>query len=43
MDIPNRDYQITTFDGGWYFKEAHKHQRPVSPGIFVNVSTTGGK
>lgn len=41
MDIPNRDYQITTFDGGW-IKEAHKHQRPVSPGIFVNASTTGG-
>ncbi len=40
LDIPNRDYSITTFDGGW-IKEAHKHQREVSHGTFVNSSTTG--
>lgn len=39
-DLPNRNFQIISFDGAW-IKEAHKHKRPVSPGIHVISSTTG--
>lgn len=40
LDIPNRNYVFTTFDGGW-IKEAHRHDRPLQVGMFVNESTTG--
>lgn len=39
-DIPNRSFRLITFDGGW-IKEAHKHERPVKYGIYINSSTTG--
>ena len=39
-DIPNRGFQLVTFDGGW-IKEAHRHERPVQYGLYVNESTTG--
>lgn len=41
VDLPNRDYSMTTFDGGW-IKEAHRHDRKLQYGMFVNSSTTGG-
>lgn len=41
MDMPTADYTMLTLDGGWA-KEAHIHERPVSYGILVNDSTTGG-
>ena len=40
LDLPNRNYVMTTFDGGW-IKEAHRHDRPLQYGMFVNESTTG--
>lgn len=39
-DIPDRGFRLVTFDGGW-IKEAHRHERPLQYGIFVNSSTTG--
>lgn len=39
-DLPNRNFQMVTFDGGW-IKEAHRHTRPLQYGMFVNSSTTG--
>lgn len=41
VDFPESDYVLGTLDGGWA-KEAHIHERPVSYGIHVNDSTTGG-
>ncbi len=41
VDLPNRDYQMTTFDGSW-IKETHRHDRPLTYGISLNSSTTGG-
>ena len=41
FDMPRADYTLLTLDGGWA-KEAHIHERPVSYGILVNDSTTGG-
>lgn len=41
LDIPSRGFEITTFSGGWS-REAHRYRQPLSPGIFVNSSTTGG-
>ena len=41
IDMPRSDYTMLTLDGGWA-KEAHIHERPVSYGILVNDSTTGG-
>ena len=41
FDLPRADYTMLTLDGGWA-KEAHIHERPVSYGILVNDSTTGG-
>ncbi len=41
FDLPRADYTMLTLDGGWA-KEAHVHERPVSYGILVNDSTTGG-
>jgi alpha-galactosidase len=40
LDIPNRGFRMVTFDGGW-IKEAHRHERPVEYGLYVNSSTTG--
>ena len=40
VDMPNNDFNIITLDGGW-IKEAHKHVRQLSYGIYVNSSTTG--
>lgn len=40
LDLPSADYNLITFDGGW-IKEAHKHTRELSYGIYVNESTTG--
>lgn len=40
LDMPNDGYSLFTFDGGW-IKEAHKHGRKLSYGIYVNSSTTG--
>ncbi len=39
-DMPNRGYRLVTFDGGW-IREAHRHERPVQYGLYVNESTTG--
>lgn len=41
IDIPNRNYHLSTFDGNW-IKEAHIHTRPITPGMHVNASCTGG-
>ena len=41
FDMPSADYTMLTLDGGWA-KETHIHERPVSYGILVNDSTTGG-
>lgn len=40
VDLPNKSYRLVTFDGGW-IKEAHRHERPVAYGLYVNSSTTG--
>jgi len=40
VDLPDRNFTLVTFDGGW-IKEAHRHDRPLGPGIVVNSSTTG--
>jgi alpha-galactosidase len=40
MDIPNRSFRLITLDGGW-IKEAHRHERTLEYGIYVNSSTTG--
>lgn len=40
VDLPNDRYRMITFDGGW-IKEAHRHERPVTHGMFVSSSTTG--
>lgn len=41
MDMPDECFQMYTLDGGW-IKEANLHKRPVSYGITINSSTTGG-
>ena len=40
MDLPNRGYKLTTLDGDW-IQEAHRSDRVLMPGCFVNQSTTG--
>ncbi|HSN65589.1 MAG TPA: alpha-galactosidase, partial [Fusibacter sp.] len=40
IDLPNRNFQMTTFDGGW-IKETHRNDRVVTAGMHVNASTTG--
>lgn len=40
VDLPDKGYKLVTFDGGW-IKEAHKHERPINYGIYINSSTTG--
>lgn len=41
LDLPNRGYRMTTFDGSW-IKETHRHDRPLAYGVSLNSSTTGG-
>ncbi len=40
IDLPDRGFDLVTFDGAW-IAEAHKHVRPLAPGIYVNSSITG--
>ncbi|MBE3102131.1 MAG: alpha-galactosidase [Firmicutes bacterium] len=40
VDIPNRSFRLLTLDGGW-IKEAHRHERVLEYGLYVNSSTTG--
>ena len=40
IDIPNRNYSLVTFHGGW-IKETHRQDRTLQYGLFVNESTTG--
>ncbi|MDR2538598.1 MAG: alpha-galactosidase, partial [Bifidobacteriaceae bacterium] len=40
VDLPNRNFSLTTFDGAWS-KEAQTHTRPLAPGIYINSSNTG--
>lgn len=40
IDLPARNVHLLTIDGGW-IKEAHKHTRPLSYGLYVNESLTG--
>jgi len=39
-DLPDEGFRLVTFDGGW-IKEAHRHERPLQYGLYVNESTTG--
>lgn len=40
LDLPNDGYRLVTLDGDW-IQEAHRHDRALMPGCFVNESTTG--
>lgn len=40
VDLPDRGFELVTFDGAW-ISEAHRHVRPLAPGIYVNSSMTG--
>ncbi|MCL1813583.1 MAG: alpha-galactosidase, partial [Treponema sp.] len=40
LDMPNMGYNLVTFDGDWA-KEAHRHDRALQYGIFVNENRTG--
>ena len=40
LDMPNRGFKLITFDGDWA-KEAHRHDRLLAYGMFVNESRTG--
>jgi len=40
LDMPNMGFNLITFDGDWA-REAHRHDRPLQPGIFINESRTG--
>lgn len=40
VDIPDDGFDLVTFDGGWC-KEAHRHDRRLSYGTYVNSSSTG--
>lgn len=40
IDLPDRGFDLVTFDGAW-IAEAHRHVRPLAPGIYVNSSITG--
>lgn len=41
LDLPNRGDTLVTFDGNWA-REAHRHDRKLQYGMFVNQSVTGG-
>jgi len=40
LDMPNADFNLVTFDGDWA-REAHRNDRMLQPGIFINESRTG--
>jgi alpha-galactosidase len=40
LDMVNKGFTLVTFDGDWA-KEAHRHDRPLQYGVFVNESRTG--
>ena len=40
LDMPNMGFKLVTFDGDWA-KEAHRHDRLLQYGVFVNESRTG--
>jgi len=40
LDMPGRNMHLLTLDGAW-IKEAHKHTRPLTYGVYVNESLTG--
>ena len=40
LDLPNRNFTLVSFQGGW-IKEAHRQDRPLTCGLFVQESTTG--
>lgn len=40
LDMENLGFTMVTFDGNW-IKEAHRHDRRLQYGIFINGSTTG--
>jgi len=40
LDMPNMGFTFVTFDGDWA-REAHRHDRPLQYGVFVNESRTG--
>lgn len=40
VDLPNLSFRMITFDGGW-IKEAHRHDRALEYGLYINSSTTG--
>jgi len=40
MDMPNTGFSLVTFNGDWA-REAHRHDRPLQPGIFINESRSG--
>ncbi len=40
LDLPPRAWVMSTFDGDW-IRETNRHDRLLTPGMFVNESTTG--
>ncbi len=40
LDLPDTGFRMLTLDGAW-IKEAHLHEKPLTPGITINSSTTG--
>ena len=40
LDMENRGFSLISFDGGW-IKEAHRHDRKLQYGAFINGSVTG--
>ncbi|MCL2243534.1 MAG: alpha-galactosidase [Treponema sp.] len=40
FDMPDMGFTLVTFDGDWA-REAHRHDRPLQYGVFVNESRTG--
>ena len=40
VDLPNDGFRLITLDGAW-IKEAHAHERRVTPGTHINRSITG--
>jgi len=40
FDMPNMGYNLVTFDGDWA-REAHRHDRSLQYGVFINESRSG--
>ncbi|MCL2801840.1 MAG: alpha-galactosidase [Treponema sp.] len=40
FDMPNMGFNLVTFDGDWA-REAHRNDRLLQPGIFINENRTG--